>query len=378
LAKEAIFAAHEHEVVWKSDRRYADFSFTNRDYKEDCDYNLAYSNKGYAYPRSETKLGCYSGYVNVRHIILQRLTFNSDFEQHGSSDAFETTQSWKRSSTDFAGVQDRLRDWKPDVMARIIRFSCLMINMLDFGKQCRGNSENEKSRLIWNRIVDGFRVDKATQVSVTGLTNWSDAMRSCAAEVGKDNFFISGEVTSNHALGAVYMGRGKTPSLYSKHVDSISLVWRDKYNFFLRANSSCLDSSAFHYTIHRKLVRFLGLDPVSAEKQAIQEDKRAFDPGLSLDHRPKSKSKRSDSSINFEPDHEFVNPDRVPDLDADFVLIWNHMLRSDDYGNANTHAFDPRNMYGASNQDVFRWPALELGLERQGSYNRTCCIGNDG
>jgi alpha-1,3-glucan synthase len=193
-------------------------------------------------------------------------------------------------------------------------------------------------------------------------------MRKCAGELGKDNFFISGEVTSNHALGAVYMGRGKTPSLYSKHVDSVSLVWRDKYNFYLRANSSCLDSSAFHYTIHRKLVRFLGLDPVSAEKRLIQEDDRAFDSGLSLDlSSSKPKLKHSDSSINFEPDHKFLDPDRVPDLDADFVLIWNHMLRSDDYGNANTHAFDPRNMYGASNQDVFRWPSLEFGMERQES-----------
>jgi hypothetical protein len=74
LAKEAIFSNHEHEVVWKSDRRYADFSFTNRDYKEDCDYNLAYSNKGYAYPRSESRLGCYSGYVRPGHNTIQPLT----------------------------------------------------------------------------------------------------------------------------------------------------------------------------------------------------------------------------------------------------------------------------------------------------------------
>lgn len=200
-------------------------------------------------------------------------------------------------------------------------------------------------------------------------------MRKCAGDVGKNNFFISGEVTSNHALGSVYLGRGKTPSLYSKHVDSVSVVWRDKYNFYLRANRSCLDSSAFHYTVHRKLVRFLGLDPISAGKITVQENKEASNPGRSLKlSSPKFKSTHSDSMINFEPDHHYQDPDRIADLDADFVDIWNHMLQSDDYGNANTHAFDPRNMYGASNQDVFRWPSLEFGMERQVKLIIIYCI----
>lgn len=33
--------------------------------------------------------------------------------------------------------------------------------------------------------------------------------------------------------------------------------------------------------------------------------------------------------------------------------------------NANTGRFDPRHLYGTSNQDVFRWPGITLGTERQ-------------
>ena len=33
--------------------------------------------------------------------------------------------------------------------------------------------------------------------------------------------------------------------------------------------------------------------------------------------------------------------------------------------NANTGVFDPRHMYGVTNQDVFRWPAIHQGVERQ-------------
>ncbi len=32
--------------------------------------------------------------------------------------------------------------------------------------------------------------------------------------------------------------------------------------------------------------------------------------------------------------------------------------------NADTGVFDPRHMYGVTNQDVFRWPAIRQGTER--------------
>jgi alpha-1,3-glucan synthase len=41
------------------------------------------------------------------------------------------------------------------------------------------------------------------------------------------------------------------------------------------------------------------------------------------------------------------------------------MLTTNDFLNANNGKFDPRHMYGASNQDVFRWPAIKDGTDRQ-------------
>ncbi len=43
---------------------------------------------------------------------------------------------------------------------------------------------------------------------------------------------------------------------------------------------------------------------------------------------------------------------------------WNQMLLSNDFVNANTGVLDPRHMFGVTNQDVFRWPAVRQGTER--------------
>ena len=40
-------------------------------------------------------------------------------------------------------------------------------------------------------------------------------------------------------------------------------------------------------------------------------------------------------------------------------------MQTNDMTNANTGVFDPRHMYGVTNQDVFRWPALKNGIEKQ-------------
>lgn len=41
------------------------------------------------------------------------------------------------------------------------------------------------------------------------------------------------------------------------------------------------------------------------------------------------------------------------------------MMLQNDFVNANTGELDPRHLFGAISQDVFRWPALEQGTERQ-------------
>ena len=83
---------------------------------------------------------------------------------------------------------------------------------------------------------------------------------------------------------------------------------------------SGLDSGAFHYSTYRALMRFLGLDGVLSAAE--------------------------DAPVNF----------------AD---QWQTFVQTNDMRNAYDNKFDPRHMYGASNQDVLRWPGLINGTERQ-------------
>lgn len=50
---------------------------------------------------------------------------------------------------------------------------------------------------------------------------------------------------------------------------------------------------------------------------------------------------------------------------VDFVSIWHDMMLQNDFVNSQTGLLDPRHLFGAMSQDVFRWPALEQGTERQ-------------
>ena len=53
------------------------------------------------------------------------------------------------------------------------------------------------------------------------------------------------------------------------------------------------------------------------------------------------------------------------DPPTDWVDFWDTMLQTNDMVNANTGKFDPRHMYGVTNQDVFRWPAIANGTQKQ-------------
>ena len=85
---------------------------------------------------------------------------------------------------------------------------------------------------------------------------------------------------------------------------------------------SALDGVAFHYTVYRGLLRFLGLDGTYAA---------AGDP----------------TGVNF-------------------AYFWETFLKTNDMINANDGVtFDPRHMYGVTNQDVFRWPTIKNGTQKQ-------------
>ncbi|KAK4154515.1 glycosyltransferase [Chaetomidium leptoderma] len=281
------FRTEEHKVMWKSWMRYPDFDISN-EYNETCDYPQFWKEDGTRLDLPELK-GCY----------------DSDFDQYGDIEAFGVFPDWKRQLAKFASVQDRLRDWNPSVAARLEHFSCMTIKTLD---------------------IDGFRIDKAVQVTVDAQASFSSAMRRCAGEpdIGKDNFVVLGEITSGNSLGSIYLGRGREPHA----ADTLDLVTAmtmsppktDNTGMFIRdAGNSALDGGAFHYSIYRFMTRFLGL------------------------------------SGNLEAGH---------DLPRDWVEAWHHMVRTNDFFNAYNNEFDPRHLYGATNQDVFRWPAIEKGTER--------------
>ncbi|KAJ5569634.1 uncharacterized protein N7459_009064 [Penicillium hispanicum] len=281
------FSMKEHKAQWKSDRHYVDFHFGNS-YNESCNYPRFWNETGYPvqqYVTDQLK-GCY----------------NSDFDQYGDIEAFGVYPDWQRELAKFASVQDRLREWIPDVRDRLIRHSCMIINSLD---------------------IDGFRYDKATQATVDALGDISGAYRDCARKVGKDNFFLPGEITAGNTLGSVFLGRGRQPDMVPETLDDAFHLTNstDPTRYFLRdENQQAIDGAAFHYSVYRSLTRFLGMDGNLAAGY---------------------------------------------DVPVNWTEAWYQMVLTNDMINANTGRFDPRHMYGATNQDVFRWPTVSLGIERQ-------------
>ncbi|KAI5793286.1 hypothetical protein EDC01DRAFT_690858 [Geopyxis carbonaria] len=289
------FKMQGHRVSWKTNKRYADFSFSNQ-YDMRCKYPRFYQESGHPVtPKSSTgeRLnGCYYG----------------DFDQYGDTEAFGVFPDWQRQLSKFASVQDRLKEWNPNVLKRIAHFACLEIFMLD---------------------IDGLRVDKATQITVDALSDWSSIVRGCAREVGKNNFFIPGEITGGNTFGSIYLGRGRLNSKKSQAKDAqasydissgAEVGKKPDPKYFIREEGkNALDAGAFHYTVYRALTRFLWMD--------------------------------GQLSAGY-------------DAPSNWVDMWNTMLVTNDLINAETGKLDPRHMYGVTNQDVFRWPAIKDGEHR--------------
>ncbi|KAL3455940.1 hypothetical protein BJX64DRAFT_53383 [Aspergillus heterothallicus] len=291
------FSEKEHRAQWKTSRRYVDFDIGNN-YNATCDYPRFWYENGYPVNASMISglVGCY----------------DSDFDQYGDIEAFGVFPDWQRQLAKFASVQDRLREWHPTVRERLIRHSCMIISSFD---------------------IDGFRYDKATQATVDALAEMSMAYRECAREVGKENFFIAGEITGGNQFGSIYLGRGRQPNQYVPEVtEAIKMTNESDPQWFLReAGHEAIDGAAFHYSTYRALTRFLGMD--------------------------------GQLSAGF-------------DVPVNFVDAWNNMTATNDLINANTGKWDPRHMYGVTNQDVFRWPAIQWGVERQmlGSFITTLML----
>ncbi|KAH0284135.1 hypothetical protein M436DRAFT_61172 [Aureobasidium namibiae CBS 147.97] len=165
--------------------------------------------------------------------------------------------------------------------------------------------------------IDGFRVDKALQTPVDALAEWATYQRDCARQYGKENFLITGEVVGELKFSSVFFGRGKSPDTYFDTQLDGQNATGDTEGYIREFGNNALDSTNFHYPTYGAMTRFLGLD----------------------------------GDIGFEG--------------VDFAQHWNSYLLTDDFVNANTGLFDPRHMFGMTNQDVFRWPSLMNGTQRQ-------------
>jgi len=110
--------------------------------------------------------------------------------------------------------------------------------------------------------VDGFRIDKAIQVTLDAQGDWSDSIRQCAKRFNKTNFFIPGEIVSGNSFGALYIGRGRqTNQTYDNITEAMTMTKTHLSMPGLHIRSpgkAALDSAAFHYSLYRSLTRFLG------------------------------------------------------------------------------------------------------------------------
>ena len=170
--------------------------------------------------------------------------------------------------------------------------------------------------------IDGFRYDKAIQVTPDASGNFSAALRECARSVGKKNFFIPGEITGGNTIGSVYLGRGRQFDQWVRNTTEMVTVTNEtaqEKNYLREPQQIALDASAFSYSVYRFMTRFLGMDG---------------------------------------------NLEAGFDLPMNWVQAWEQMLWSNDFINADTGVVDPRHMFGVTNQDVFRWPGVRQGVER--------------
>ncbi|RAQ45497.1 hypothetical protein AFGD_005920 [Aspergillus flavus] len=208
----------------------------------------------------------------------------------------------------------------PDWKRQLTKFASVQDRLREWHKPIRDVITKHSCIQIASLDIDGFRFDKAVQTTLEPLSEITAVYRECAKKYGKHNFFLPGEITSGNTFGSLYLGRGRQPDQQPESADAGVKLKNSSDGYFLRDDGyQALDSAAFHYTIYRSMTRFLGMD--------------------------------GNLVAGF-------------DLPTDFIEAWNGMLVSNDFLNAYTGEVDPRHMFGVSNQDNFRWPAIVNGTEK--------------
>ncbi|RAH49427.1 alpha-1,3-glucan synthase Ags3 [Aspergillus brunneoviolaceus CBS 621.78] len=208
----------------------------------------------------------------------------------------------------------------PDWKRQLTKFASVQDRLREWHKPIRDVITQHSCIVIASLDIDGFRFDKAVQSTLDALGDMTAVYRECAKKYGKKNFFLPGEITSGNTFGSLYLGRGRQPDQTPDSAGAAVKLTNTSDEYFLRDDGlQALDAAAFHYTIYRSMTRFLGMD--------------------------------GNLVAGF-------------DLPTDFIEAWNGMLVTNDMINAITGELDPRHMYGVSNQDNFRWPAVKNGTDK--------------
>lgn len=131
---------------------------------------------------------------------------------------------------------------------------------------------------------------------------------------------MPGEITGGNRLSSTFVGRGRTAPMYPADVTEAMSSVSTSGGYIRQSSKSALDSSAWSYVMYRWFEHFFGLaGRISAS------------------------------------------------YDVDYVSLTNannEIFRTNDLINVNTGKLDPRHMYGMTNHDIFRWPAIKDGLAK--------------
>ncbi|KAJ3284167.1 Cell wall alpha-1,3-glucan synthase ags1, partial [Borealophlyctis nickersoniae] len=204
---------------------------------------------------------------------------------------------------------------------QITKFNAVQDRLRDWYKPVGDRIMHHACLLLQSLDFDAVRIDKSTQMTNIFLTKFTPHVRACARKLGKTNFLVTGEITAGETFGALFIGRGRQPDKRpATPEEAMNRSALTPQNFLWSEGKSSMDSQAFHYSIYRNMLRFLRLD---------SNDRARFD------------------------------------LSTDLVPAWHEILVNDDMWNLETGQFDPRHMFGVTNQDTIRWPAFTDGGLRQ-------------
>lgn len=118
----------------------------------------------------------------------------------------------------------------------------------------------------------------------------------------------------------VFSGRGRTPTQRPPDFPTAANLTASENQYFLRDEGlNGLDSVAFHYSTYRALTSFLGMD--------------------------------GNLQVAF-------------DVSNNFAQSWQEMFVTNDFVNPNNGDVDPKHMFGTSNFDIFRWPSVDNGTQK--------------